>query len=232
MNKWKKELKVSSTFSIWSFFFFIFGYTLQHMGPQFWDLSSLTRAGICAPCIGGQSLNSWATGKCLIFRWRLLVTSMCVCVSVAQPCPLHDPMDCSLPGSSVQGILRQEYWSWVVIPFSWPRHQTQISHFVGRFWAAREAPLVTRSQACSLHPQFFFSLISTLLKLLLGFLGGSVVRIHLLMQEMWVQPRSGKIPWRRKWQPTPVFLPGKSHGQTSLVGYSPWGCKESDTTSD
>ena len=32
-----------------------------------------------------------------------------------------------------------------------------------------------------------------------------------------------KIPWRRKWQPTPVFLPGKSHGKRSLVGYSPWG---------
>ena len=31
-----------------------------------------------------------------------------------------------------------------------------------------------------------------------------------------------KIPWRRKWQPTPVFLPGKSHGHRSLVGYSPW----------
>ena len=40
----------------------------------------------------------------------------------------------------------------------------------------------------------------------------------------------GKIPWRRKRQPTPVLLPGKSHGQRSLVGYSPWGCKESDTT--
>ena len=34
-----------------------------------------------------------------------------------------------------------------------------------------------------------------------------------------------QIPWRRKWQPTPVFLPGKSHGQRSLVVYSPWGCK-------
>ena len=39
-----------------------------------------------------------------------------------------------------------------------------------------------------------------------------------------------KIPWNRKWQPTPVFLLGKSHGQRSLAGYSPWGCKESDTT--
>ena len=36
--------------------------------------------------------------------------------------------------------------------------------------------------------------------------------------------------WRRKWQPTPVLLPAKSHGQRSLVGYIPWGCKESDMT--
>ena len=39
-----------------------------------------------------------------------------------------------------------------------------------------------------------------------------------------------RIPWRRKWQSTPVFLPGKSRGQRSLVGCSPWGHKESDTT--
>ena len=39
-----------------------------------------------------------------------------------------------------------------------------------------------------------------------------------------------KIPWRRKWQPTPVLLPGIFHGQRSLVGYSPWGRKESDMT--
>ena len=43
-------------------------------------------------------------------------------------------------------------------------------------------------------------------------------------------PESGRFPWRRKWLPTPVFLPEKSHGQRSLVGYSPWDCKESDTT--
>ena len=36
--------------------------------------------------------------------------------------------------------------------------------------------------------------------------------------------------WRRQWQPTPVLLPGKSHGRRSLVGCSPWGRKESDTT--
>ena len=38
-------------------------------------------------------------------------------------------------------------------------------------------------------------------------------------------PWVGKIPWRRKWLPTPEFLPEKSHGQRSLVGYSPCGCK-------
>ena len=43
-------------------------------------------------------------------------------------------------------------------------------------------------------------------------------------------PWVGKIPWRREWQPTPVFLPGESHGQRSLAGYSPWGGKKSDMT--
>ena len=37
-------------------------------------------------------------------------------------------------------------------------------------------------------------------------------------------------PWRRKWQPTSLFLPGKFHGQRNLAGYSPWSFKESDTT--
>ena len=60
------------------------------------------------------------------------------------------------------------------------------------------------------------------------------------MRETWVRslgcgrpgfdPWDGKIPWRRKWQPTPVFLPGESHGRRSLVGYCPQGHKESDTT--
>ena len=43
-------------------------------------------------------------------------------------------------------------------------------------------------------------------------------------------PWVGKIPWRRKLQPTPVFLPGESHGQRILSGYSPWGRKELDMT--
>ena len=43
-------------------------------------------------------------------------------------------------------------------------------------------------------------------------------------------PWTGRVLWRRAWQPTPVFSSGKSHGQRSLAGHSPWGRKESDTT--
>ena len=53
--------------------------------------------------------------------------------------------------------------------------------------------------------------------------------IRLLMQDMWVL-LGREDSWRKKRQPTSVFLPGKSHGPRSLVGYSPWGRKESDTT--
>ena len=54
--------------------------------------------------------------------------------------------------------------------------------------------------------------------------------IHLPMQETQVHPWVKKIPCRRKWHPTAMFVPGKSRGQRSLAGYSPWGCKESDMT--
>ena len=52
--------------------------------------------------------------------------------------------------------------------------------------------------------------------------GGSVVS-SLYVRHPGPNPRVGKIPWRRKWQPTLVFLPGKSDGQRCLAGYSPWG---------
>ena len=55
-------------------------------------------------------------------------------------------------------------------------------------------------------------------------------RIHLPMQETLFYSWVRKIPWRRKWHPTPVFLPGESHGWRSLAGHSPWGCKESNMT--
>jgi len=55
-------------------------------------------------------------------------------------------------------------------------------------------------------------------------------RIGLQRGRVRLSPWVRKIPWRREWQPTPVFLPGEFHGQSSLEGYSSWGHKESNTT--
>ena len=66
-----------------------------------------------------------------------------------------------------------------------------------------------------------------------GFPSGSVVKTLPATQEMQadvLHPPVRKIPWRRTWQPTPVFLPGESHGQKNLTGYNPRGCEESDMT--
>ena len=64
-----------------------------------------------------------------------------------------------------------------------------------------------------------------------GFPSGSVVKNLPAMQETQVPSLGQQNPWRRKWQLTPGFLPGKSHGQKSLAGHSSWGYKKSlDTT--
>ena len=64
-----------------------------------------------------------------------------------------------------------------------------------------------------------------------GFPGGSVVkRQPANARRRRFDPWVRKIPWRRRWQPTPGFLPGESHEQRSLVGYSPWGHKELNPT--
>ena len=64
----------------------------------------------------------------------------------------------------------------------------------------------------------------------MGFPSGSVVKVYAWQCRrhrtpgfnLWVR----KIPWRRRWQPTPVFLPGEFHGQRKMAGYSAWVCKE------
>ena len=69
---------------------------------------------------------------------------------------------------------------------------------------------------------------------LLGFPGGAIGKESICQcrrhKRCRFDPRVGKIRWRRKWQPTAIFLPGKSSGQRSLVGCSLWGRRESDTT--
>ena len=64
-----------------------------------------------------------------------------------------------------------------------------------------------------------------------GFPGGSVVKnLPANAGDTDSIPESGRFLGRRKWKPTPVFFPGEYHGQRSLVGYSPRGCKESNVT--
>ena len=144
-------------------------------------------------CTAGRYFTTWATRE----------------ASVTQSCPtLCNPVDCSLPGSSVHGILQARILEWVAISFSrgssWLRDQTQVSRIAGRcltLWTTREAPT-----------------------------SDSGVKNSPVVQGARVWPLVWEDPQSREWLPTPVFLPRESHGKRSLEGYSPWGHKESDTT--
>ena len=86
-----------------------------------------------------------------------------------------------------------------------------------------------RQSSCRRFLESFSNVIATYSFRVLGFPGGSFGKESACNagdpgSMSWVM----KIPWRRKWLPTSVFLPGKFHGQRTLVGYSPWGHKQSD----
>ena len=70
-------------------------------------------------------------------------------------------------------------------------------------------------RGCEIHIHYVSSCFS----------GGSVVKNPPAIAEDQFYTWAGKIPWRRKWQPTPVFLPEESHGQRSPAGHSPWDHK-------
>ena len=129
-------------------------------------------------------------------------------------------MDYGLPGFSVRGLLQARIVEWVVIPFSRgssrPTAQTWVSCILYHLSHQGLAlTLLVNSQILTIS---WASLVAQLVKNLPA------------MQETWVQFPVGKSPWRRKWQPTPVLLPGEFHGQRSQTGCSPWDCKESDMT--
>ena len=97
----------------------------------------------------------------------------------------------------------------------------------GSDWIALRK-LFQKKQSSVLFRPFLLLLIGILLAIFPG--GSDGKSICLQCRRPRFDPWVGKISWGRKWQPTPVLLPGKFHGQRSLVGYSRWGCKESDTT--
>ena len=91
----------------------------------------------------------------------------------------------------------------------------------GAWWATVTGSQRVRHDWACMHIHLIITATS--------FPGGSVVKnIFCQCRRHRFDPWFGKMPRRRKWQPTPVVLPGKSHGQGSLVGYSPWGHKESE----
>ena len=160
------------------------------------------------------------------FRRKAIPRNAAAAAKSLQSCPtLCDPIDGSPPGSPVPGILQARTLGWVAISFSnaWKRKVKEKS--LSRVWLLT-TPWTAAHQA---PPPWDFPGKSIRVGAIAFSAGGPSgkeptcrCRRHKRYEfGPWVE----KIPWRRTWQPTAVFLPGKSHGQRSLVGYSPWGCK-------
>ena len=113
-NSPEKKIALFHNDPLWNFFLYV------------WFQISLP---VSLPLLPHQSLNDWSSTSLLCFFIRMNVC-VCGCVCVTQSCPtLCDTMDCSLPGSSVPGILQARVMKWVDISFamgfSWPRDWTQ-----------------------------------------------------------------------------------------------------------
>ena len=153
---------------------------------------------------------------------------------------LSDPMDCSPPGSSAHGILQTRILEWVSMPSSrgspQPRDKTQVSCFVRGFFtisATREAmntglSSLSRLQGIFLDQESNQSLLHCRWVLYQGFPGGSDSKASACNAgNPGSIPGLGRSPGEGNSNP---LLPRKFHGWRRLVGYSPWGHKESDTT--
>ena len=157
-------------------------------------------------------------------------------------------------GCTVHGILQARILEWVAFPFSressQPRDQTLQEDSlpaepqgkprntgVGSLSLLQRIFLTQKSNWGLLHCRWILYQLSYLGSLrfgerqILGFPSSSVVKNLPAVQDTGFDPCIRKIPWGRKWHPTPVFLPEKSHGQRSLAGYSAWGHRELGKTS-
>ena len=196
-----------------------------------------------SPALQADALPSELLGKP-----KSEVTQLCL--------TLYDLMDCSLPGSSIHGIFQARILEWVAISFSrgssQPRDQTQVSphcrQTLYRLSHQRSHNIFTGSKHTTLWEWIWF------LKLVKSHLNPRKARAthsSIAWKIPWTEEPGGLqsmgsqrvghdwatslslftfMHWRRKWQPTPVFLPGESQGWGSLVGCHLWGRTESDTT--
>ena len=148
------------------------------------------------------------------------------------------PHDYSLPGSSIHGILQARILEWVVILFSrrssWPRERSQIFCSAGRFFTAWDTKEALFEKVAYWSEKAMAPHSSTLAWKIpwTEEPGGLQSMRSLGVDHDWASSLSlfTFMHWRRKWQPTPVFLPGESQGQRSLGGCCLWGLTESDTT--
>ena len=144
-------------------------------------------------------------------------------MTLSQSCStLYESMVCSPLGSSDYGVLLARILEWIDFPFSKgtskPKDQTQVSYFNRPIYSDR----ATAPHSSTLAWKILWMEEPTRLQSM----GSLRVRYN------WVTSLSlfTFIHLRRKWQPTPVFLPGESQGQGSLVGCHLWGCTGSDMT--
>ena len=128
---------------------------------------------------------------------------------------LLGPTLCNPVGYTVQGISQARKLEWVAISLLWGNlPNLGIEPRSPRLWAdSLPAEPNGKPETVVKILQFWGNLMAQMVK-----------RLPTVFKT-WVE----EVSWRRKWQPTPVFLPGESHGWRSLVGYSPWGRKGSDT---
>ena len=142
---------------------------------------------------------------------------------VAESClTLNDPMDRSLPGSSVHGIFQARVLEWDAIAFSEIHDKVYLMTTLKTSRLCHVAkftpPPKKTKEMTEVTGDYWASMVAQAVKICLQY---RTPGFHLRIE---------KMPWRREWQPTLVFLPGKSHGQKSLAGYSPRGCKELNMT--
>ena len=141
---------------------------------------------------------------------RMLVTQLCL--------TLCDPMDYSPPGSSVHEILQARILKWIAIPFSrvssWPRDWTGSTTLQVDYLSSKPPGM---EKATAPHS-------STLAWKIPWMEEPGRLQSILRVRHDWATSLLlfTFMHWRRKWQPTPVFLPGKFWGQRNLVGYTPW----------
>ena len=165
---------------------------------------------LCVSMLYAHTCVMSNSGKIIYAQW-------CMC---AQSClTLCDSVDCSPPGSSVHGILQARILDWVAMSCSrgssWPRDRTRAS-FAFLHWQADSLPLHCHPGSPFMHS----SRLQSMGSLRVGHDWATSLSLFTFLH------------WRRKWQPTPVFLPGESQGWGSLVGCCQWGCTESNTTEE